>query len=111
MRVDNEAKGCLDDIALELNRESTAVLVVVGKHDPTEKPEAAAERTLNVKQYFTDEKGINPNRIEVRTGETTGRTVDNVLVPPGATWDTGSTTSFDPTRVQRHGEPYAPTPH
>jgi hypothetical protein len=108
-RVDNEAKGCLDDIALLLNRESDAVLVVVGKHDPTEKPDAAAARTLNVKQYLTDEKGIDPNRIELRTGETTGRTVDNVLVPPGATWDTGSTTSFDPTRVQRHGQPYAPT--
>ncbi len=108
VRVDNEAKGCLDDIALELNRETDAVLVVVGKHDPTEKPDAAAERTLNVKQYLTDEKGIDPNRIEVRTGETAGRTVDNVLVPPGATWDTGSTDSFDPTRVQRHGEPYAP---
>ena len=111
VRVDNEAKGCLDDIALELNRESDAVLVVVGKHDPNEKPDAAAERTLNVKQYLTDEKGIDPNRIEVRTGETTGRTVDNVLVPPGATWDTGATTSFDPTRVQRHGQPYSKTPH
>jgi hypothetical protein len=110
VRVDNEAKACLDDIALEMNRESDAVLVVVGKHDPTEKPDAAAERTLNVKQYLTDEKGIDPNRIEVRTGETTGRTVDNVLVPPGATWDTGSTTSFDPTRVQRHGQAYAPAP-
>jgi hypothetical protein len=110
VRVDNEAKGCLDDIALELNREPDAVLVVVGKHDPQERPEAAAERTLNVKQYLTDEKGIDPNRIEVRTGETTGRTVDNVLVPPGATWDTGGTTSFDPNRVPRHGEPYAPSP-
>jgi hypothetical protein len=110
VRVDNEAKGCLDDIALELNRETDSVLVVVGKHDPTEKPDAAAERTLNVKQYLTDEKGIDPNRIEVRTGETAGRTVDNVLVPPGATWDTGSTTSFDPTRVSRHGQPYAPQP-
>jgi hypothetical protein len=110
VRVDNEAKGCLDDIALELGREPDAVLVVVGKHDPQEKPEAAAERTLNVKQYLTDEKGIDPNRIEVRTGETTGRTVDNVLVPPGATWDTGGTTSFDPNRVPRHGEPYAPSP-
>jgi hypothetical protein len=108
VRVDNEAKGCLDDIALEMNRETDAVLVVVGKHDPTEKPEAAAERTLNVKQYLTAEKGINANRIEVRTGETTGRTVDNVLVPPGATWDTEGTASFDPTQVQRHGEPYAP---
>ena len=110
VRVDNEAKGCLDDIALALNRESDAVLVVVGKHDPQEKPEAAAERTLNVKQYLTDEKGIDPGRIEVRTGETNNRTVDTVLVPPGATWDIGGTTSFDPTRVQRHGQPYAPAP-
>jgi len=110
VRVDNEAKGCLDDIALELNRESTAVLVVVGKHDPAEKPEAAAERTLNVKQYLTDEKGIDPSRIQVRTGETTGRTADNVLVPPGATWDPGATTSFDPASVKRHGQPYSPTP-
>ena len=86
------------------------MLVVVGKHDPQEAPEAAAERTLNVKQYMTDEKGIAAARIEVRTGETTGRTVDNFLVPPGATFDAGGTTSFDPGRVVRHGEPYAPAP-
>jgi hypothetical protein len=110
VRVDNEAKGCLDDIALAMNRSSDSVLVVVGKHDPQEKPDAAAERTLNVKQYLTEEKGIDSNRIELRTGESTGRTVDNVLVPPGATWDTQGTTSFDPTRVQRHGQPYAPEP-
>ncbi|HEV2619693.1 MAG TPA: hypothetical protein VGU23_07110 [Acidobacteriaceae bacterium] len=107
VRVDNEAKGCLDDIALALNREADAVLVVVGKHDPQEKPDAAAERTLNVKQYLTQEKGIDASRIELRTGETTGRTVDNVLVPQGATWDAQGTTSFDPARVQRHGEPYS----
>ncbi len=106
-RVDNEAKGCLDDIALELNRESDATLVIVGKHDPQEAPEAAAERALNAKQYLTDEKGIDPSRIQLRTGESTGRTVDNILVPSGATWDPGGTTSFDPSRVPRHGEPYA----
>jgi hypothetical protein len=110
VRVDNEAKGCLDDIALELNRNSNAVLVVVGKHDPTEKPDAAAERTLNEKQYLVVEKGIEPSRIELRTGETAGRTVDHVLVPPGATWDPSGTDSFDPARVQRHGQPYAPAP-
>jgi hypothetical protein len=109
VRVDNEAKGCLDDIALELSRDSDAILIVVGKHDPQEKPEAAAERTLNIKQYLTAEKGIDPTRIELRTGESTDRTADNVLVPPGATWDPGDTTSFDPARVTRHGEPYAPT--
>lgn len=107
VRVDNEAKGCLDDIALEMNRESDAMLIIVGKHGPDEMPEAAAERTLNVKQYLMVEKGISANRIEVRTGESTGRTVDNILVPPGATWETGGTTRFDPTRVRRHGEAYA----
>ena len=108
VRVDNEAKACLDDVATELNRETDGVLVVVGKHDPEEKPEAAAERTLNIKQYLTDEKGIDASRIQVRTGETTGRAADTVLVPPGATWDPGGTTSFDPARVERHGQPYAP---
>jgi hypothetical protein len=110
VRVDNEAKGCLDDIALELYRDSAAVLVVVGKHDPAEKPDAAAERTLNEKQYLVNEKGIEPSRIELRTGETAGRTVDNVLVPAGATWDPSGTDSFDPARVQRHGQPYAAAP-
>ena len=110
VRVDNEAKGCLDDVALGMNRSADSVLYIVGKHDPQEKPEAAAERTLNVKQYLTDEKGIDPARIQVRTGETTGRTVDNVLVPPGARFDTEGTTGFDPTQIKRHGQPYAPTP-
>ena len=106
VRVDNEAKGCLDDIALEMNREPSAQLIVVGKHDPQEKPEAAAERAINVKLYLTSEKGIDPGRVQLRTGESTGRAADNVLVPSGATWDPGGTTSFDPTRVQRHGDPY-----
>lgn len=110
VRVDNEAKACLDDIAVELGRETGSVLVLVGKHDPTETPDAAAARTLNVKQYLTDEKGIDPSRIEVRTGENTGRTVDDIVVPPGATWDPGGTTSFDPAQVKRTGQPYAKAP-
>lgn len=107
VRVDNEAKGCLDDIALQLTRDPSATLVIVGKHDASEKPDAAAERTLNVKQYMTDEKRIDPSRIQVRTGENTGRMVDNVLVPQGATWDPSGTTEFDPAQVKRHGDPYS----
>jgi hypothetical protein len=107
VRVDNEAKACLDDIALQLTREPSATLVVVGKHDTGEKPDAAAERTLNVKQYMTDEKGIDASRIQIRTGENTGRTVNNVLVPQGAAWDPVGTTSFDPSQIKRHGEPYS----
>ncbi len=108
VRVDNEAKGCLDDIALALGRDPNALLVVVGRHDPDEKPDAAAERTLNIKQYLVTEKGIDASRIEVRTGETKDRTADTELVPPGASWDTSGTESFDPARVQRHGEAYSP---
>lgn len=107
VRVDNEGKACLDDIALQLTRDPSATLVVVGKHSATEKPEAAAERTLNVKQYMTDEKRIDSSRLQVRTGDSTGRMVDDVLVPQGATWDPGETASFDPGQIQRHGEPYS----
>ncbi len=106
--MDNEAKGCLDDIAVALGRDASSLLVVVGKHGPDEKPDAAAERTLNIKQYLVQEKGIDASRIEVRTGETKDRTADTVLVPPGASWDTQGTQSFDPARIQRHGQPYAP---
>ena len=107
VRVDNEGKACLDDIALQLTRDASAMLVIIGKHDASEKPEAAAERTLNVKQYMTEAKGIDPSRIQIRTGENTGRMSDDVLVPQGATWDPMGTTSFDPSQIQRHGEPYA----
>ena len=107
VRVDNEGKACLDDIALQLTRDPNASLVIVGKHDASEKPEAAAERTLNVRQYMADEKRIDSSRIQIRTGENSGRIVDDVLVPQGATWDPTGTTVFDPGQIQRHGEPYS----
>jgi len=107
-QVDNEAKVCLEEIGLRLIRDSDATLVVLGNHVPEETPDMAAERALNVKQYLTDEMGINPNRIELRTGEVTGRRVDNFLVPPGASWDPAGTSSFDPSRIERHGQAYTP---
>lgn len=106
VRVDNEAKGCLDEIALTLNRESGARLVIVGKFAPSEKPEAAEERTLNVQQYLTDEKGVDPSRIELRKGDASGRVVENTLVPSGVNFDPGSTTTFDTGTVKRHGQAY-----
>jgi len=106
VRVDNEAKGCLDEIALTLNRESSAKLVIIGKHAADESPDAAEQRALNVEQYLTDEKGIDPSRIELRTGAEPSRTVDSVLVPTGATFAPGDTTTFDPGSVKRQGQPY-----
>ena len=106
VRVDNEAKGCLDEVALTLNRESSAKLVIVGRHSADEPPDAAAQRDLNVAQYLTQEKGIDPSRIEMRTGGELNRSVDNILVPAGATFTPGDTSTFDSNSVKRQGQPY-----
>jgi OmpA family len=105
-RVDNEAKGCLDDIALLLNRDSNSRLVLVGHHDATEQGELAAERALNVEQYLLDEKGIDPTRMEVRIGDGFNRSVESVLLPPGASFDPAGTATFDTSAIPRHGQPY-----
>jgi len=86
VRVDNEAKACLDDIALSLNRDSSAHLVIVGDYSSDEKPSAGEKRALDVKQYLTGEKGIDASRIEVRTGTASGRTVTDTIVPIGASY-------------------------
>jgi hypothetical protein len=106
VRVDNEAKGCLDEIALTLNRDTTSKLVIVGKHSADETPDAAAQRDLNVAQYLTQEKGIDPSRIELRTSGDPGRSLDNILVPAGATFAPGDTNTFDSNSVKRQGRPY-----
>jgi hypothetical protein len=106
VRVDNEAKGCLDDIALTLNQQADSRLIIVGNSDPKEKPGSAAERTLNARQYLTQEKGIDPSRIELRIGDTSGKTVTNTLVPVGATFNDLGTQTFDDKSIVRHGQAY-----
>ena len=89
-RVDNEAKACLDDVALNLERNADAKAVLVGSSAPTEKKGAqmAAQRAVNTKDYLVREKGIDPSRIDVRTGSAGTRGVQNYLVPSGANFDT-----------------------
>jgi hypothetical protein len=115
VRVDNEAKGCLDDIALTLKQQTDDHLIVVGSSDPKEKPEAAAERALNARQYLVQEKGIDPSRIDLRIGAPTGKTVTDTLVPPGAIFNSPDTHTFDEKTIVRHGQAYGiprvkPTP-
>ena len=100
VRVDNEAKGCLDDIALALTREPDARLEIVAHSDTTEEPQAAEQRAVNTKQYLTTEKGIDPTRIELRTGFATGRQVDSILVPPGAIFAGEDSVFFDERTVK-----------
>ena len=115
-RVDNDAKGCLDDVALNAQRASDATLVVVGNAAPEaaapvkkgrrrhEEPAAnlAAQRAVNTKDYLVKEKGIDASRISVRTGTTGTNEVDNYLVPAGATFDNDvtGTTAVDESTVK-----------
>jgi outer membrane protein OmpA-like peptidoglycan-associated protein len=97
-RVDNEAKACLDDIALTLQSKSDASLAVVGSSTAEEKtppkhmrkgatPEDfAAQRAVNTKDYLVTEKGIDASRITVYTGTGTDKKVEDYLVPSGATF-------------------------
>jgi len=101
-RVDNEAKACLDDIALKLQSASDAKLAVVGDADSAEKkgPELAAERAVNTKDYLVTEKGIDASRISVYTGSENGKTVTTTFIPAGATLSTTGLTPVDESAVK-----------
>ncbi len=103
-RVDNEAKACLDEVALSLQQQSSATAVVVGesatmkgKHGEMEAEKLSKERAVNTKAYLTTEKGVDASRIEVRTGPAGSNQVENYLVPSGASIDTDfpGLTKFD----------------
>jgi hypothetical protein len=106
VRVDNEAKGCLDDIALTMQQQADAKLVIVGNSSANEHAEAGAERALNARQYLVQEKGIDSSRIEVRAGSMPGRFVNNTLVPAGAHFDGSNSHTFDENSITRHGQAY-----
>jgi hypothetical protein len=97
-RVDNEAKACLDDVALNLQRQTDATAVLVGskaaatpapkgKKNAKAAADLAAQRAVNTKAYLVTEKGIDASRVSVRTGTQDANQVQNYLVPSGATFD------------------------
>jgi len=119
-RADNEAKAILDGIALDLQKQPDAKLVVVGeanakeraatakqqkfalKHKHAKVDDLAAERAVNVKDYLVTEKGIDASRISVATGTADDQKVENYLVPAGANFaaDVQGTTPVDETVVK-----------
>jgi len=107
-RVDNEAKGCLDGIALDLQKQSDARIVIVGESTPKEKASKnhgeniAAQRAVNTKEYLVIDKGIDPSRISVATGTTDGKSAEQYLVPAGADFssDVQGTLPVDETVVK-----------
>lgn len=88
-RVDNEAKACLDDVALNAQRQPDANLVLVGNAAPGERDAAskAAWRAENAKEYLVKDKGIDASRIQVRTDNAGAKEVEDYLVPAGANFD------------------------
>lgn len=114
MRVDNDAKACLDDVALNAQRNPDATLVLVGNSAPVSRwdrrhhitaEREAAQRAVNTKEYLVRQKGIDASRISVRTGTSGANEVDNYLVPSGANFenDVPGTTAIDTATV--HAQP------
>ena len=108
-RVDNEAKACLDDIALNMQRTSDAKIAVIGQTAAPEhatKAKAkrtskyAAERAVNTKDYLVNEKGIDASRISVYTGVADEKGVETILIPAGAMLDTTGLTPVDESAVK-----------
>src|ERR1700722_977972 len=103
-RVDNEAKACLDDVALNLQQQTDATAVLVGEAAPDEKKAEtlAAQRAVNTKDYLVKEKGIDPSRVTTRTGTQGNKEVENYLVPAGASFDSDVTgpTAVDESTVK-----------
>jgi len=103
-RVDNTCKAELDDVALKLQQDPDAKLVVVGNAGPEERRKnLAAERAVDVKFYISGgeaKQNIDPSRIETRTGNAGTATSEQWIVPAGATFPEASTTTpVDETKV------------
>ncbi|MGA3033743.1 MAG: hypothetical protein ABSD70_10700 [Terracidiphilus sp.] len=131
MRVDNTAKACLDQVALDLKQQADAKVVLVGEQTPDEaakeaKEQAfaakhkhatvdqfAAQRAVNAKDYLVIEQGIDASRISVLTGSTDGQSVEDYLVPVGAifTNDVSGTTQVDETAVKPQARKPLPERH
>jgi hypothetical protein len=93
-RVNNEAKACLDEVALNVQRDPRASLAIVGNAAYAEKDgrKLATDRAINTKIYLVSEKGIDAARITVYVGSQDGRVASITLIPAEATLDTTGVT-------------------
>ena len=90
-RADNVCKRTLDDVALRLQTDAKAKIVVVGYAEPKERraQKLASERAEGAKKYLNEKKSVDTSRVEVRTNTEAGkegRRVEIILVPDGATY-------------------------
>ena len=65
-RINNEHKACLDDIALRLQQDPRASIVIDGHRDASERVGISLTRANNARDYLVTEKGVDSARITVR---------------------------------------------
>ena len=65
-RINNEHKACLDEIALRMQQDPRASLVVDGHRDSSERVGISLTRANNARDYLVNEKGVDTARITVR---------------------------------------------
>jgi len=130
-RVDNEAKACLDQVAIDLQQNPNSKAVLVGQSNAHEKEITAREeryqqrhhrarvthfasqRAVNAKDYLVTEKGIDSSRISTATTNTDGQSVQNYLVPSGANFDAdvSGTTPVNESEIKAQKRVPLPTRH
>jgi outer membrane protein OmpA-like peptidoglycan-associated protein len=96
-RVNNEHKACLDEIALRLQQDPRAFVVIDGHRDSSERVGISLTRANNARDYLVNEKGIDSARITVRNyGDTCphssgdanlNRRVEFYVIPDGSNID------------------------
>jgi outer membrane protein OmpA-like peptidoglycan-associated protein len=115
-RVNNDAKGCLDDITDKAKSDPTAKIAITGNSEPVKvvgKPtpkkeekataetlKLAAQRAVDVKEYLVVDKGLDASRILVYTGTAGTNSTSEMLIPVGATMDMTGLTPVDETVVK-----------
>jgi hypothetical protein len=93
-RINNEHKACLDEIALRLQQDPRASVVIDGHRDSSERVGISVTRINNARAYLVTEKGIDSARITLRNfGDTCAhesgdanlnRRVEFFILPEGA---------------------------
>lgn len=130
-RVDNEAKACLDQVALSLQQQPDAKAIIIADSNDKEKATEAREqkraahrrhakvenfagqRAVNAKDYLVTEKGIDASRVSTYTGTGDDQSAQDFLVPAGANTDsaTQGATPVDESTVKPQARKALPQRH
>jgi hypothetical protein len=98
MQLEAASITCLDEIAVVMQQRPGTRLTLVGNHAQNEANGAgqAAQRASVSKTFLEEQRGIDPSRIDVRTGSSTTRSVETYILMPGVV--------FDPPPTEQHKE-------